>query len=75
MLALGWSATRRRAYRLEVYLQAVDDATQSITVHPEVFRRPKLIPLSLLQDPEDEALLELTYRFRIPNATFTQTQD
>jgi len=74
MLALGWPATRQRTYRLEVYLQAVDDATQGITVHPEVSSSPELIPLSLSQDPEDEALLELTHRLRIPNAIFIHTQ-
>ncbi|MGA7796734.1 MAG: hypothetical protein WCA19_27205, partial [Candidatus Acidiferrales bacterium] len=68
MLALGWPSPRRRAYRLEVDLQYIDDPAQGVAVHPEVFSSPKLIALPLLQDPKNEALLELTHRLRILNA-------
>jgi len=45
---LGWSAARHSKYGLNIYLQAMDHATQRITVHAEILGSSNLITLLLL---------------------------
>jgi hypothetical protein len=73
-VALGWAPTRRRTYWLDVYLQILDDTTQRITVYTKISGSSKLITLLPLQDRQDEALLELTHRLKVPDATLVHMQ-
>lgn len=50
-------------------------ATESVSVHAELARGLALVAIVFLKNGEDEALLELSYGFRIKNPTVVHLQD